>query len=71
MSRLRQKDEFFRTIAPPARGDRDTILLIDGMPELSGIEAFGLRIDIHGLVEQWPTLLHLTPPLTTSGGDGQ
>ena len=48
MSRLRQKNEFFRSIASPPRGNRDSILVIDGMPELSGIEAFGWGIGVHG-----------------------
>jgi hypothetical protein len=47
MSRLRQKNEFLRTIAPPSRGNRDSILVIDGMPELSGIETFGWGIGVH------------------------
>jgi hypothetical protein len=47
MCRLRQKNEFFRTIASPARRNRDSILVIDGMPELSGIEAFGWGIGVH------------------------
>jgi hypothetical protein len=47
MSRLRQKNEFLRTIASPTRGNRDSILVIDGMPELSGIEAFEWGIGVH------------------------
>src|SRR5438034_7433415 len=47
VSRLRQKNEILRTIASPARWDRDPILLVNGMPELSGIEAFGLGIGVH------------------------
>src|SRR4029450_4751188 len=49
--RLRQKNEILRTIASPARRDRDPILLINGMPELSGIEAFRLGISVHCRVE--------------------
>ena len=29
MSRFRQENEFLGTIAPPARGNRDSILVID------------------------------------------
>ena len=47
MSRLRQENEFFRTTASPARGNRDPILVVDGMPELSGVESFGLGIGVH------------------------
>jgi len=47
MRRLRQKNEFLRTIAPPARGNRNSILVVDAMPELSGIEAFGWGIGVH------------------------
>ncbi len=59
MGRLRQKNEFLRTIASPARGNRDSILVIDGMPELSGIEAFGWGIGVH-----WSsgTIVHFAPP---------
>jgi len=51
VSRLGQKDEFLRTIASPARWNSDPILLVDGMPELSGVEAFGLGIGIHCRME--------------------
>src|SRR4051812_18811088 len=71
MCRLRQKNEIFSPIASPTRWDRNPVLLVDEMPELSSIEAFGLGIGVHCLVEQWPTLLHLTPPLTTSAPGGQ
>ena len=47
VSRFRQKNELLRTIAPPARRNRDSILMIDGMPELSSIEAFGWGIGVH------------------------
>src|SRR6476659_4953145 len=56
--RLRQKNEIFRTSAPPTRWDRNPILLVDGMPELSSIEAFGLGIGVH-----WShgVIAHFTP----------
>jgi hypothetical protein len=49
--RFRQKNEILRTVASPARWDRDPIFLVNGMPELSGIEAFGLGISVHRRVE--------------------
>ena len=58
MRRLRQKNEFLRTITPPARRNRDSILVVDEMPELSGIETFGWGISVH-----WSSggLVHFTP----------
>lgn len=58
MSRLGQKNEFLRTIAPPPRGNRDPILVIDGMPEFSGIETFGWGVSVH-----WSggTIVHFAP----------
>src|SRR4029453_7485800 len=47
MSRFRQENEFLCLVPSPARRNRDSILLIDGMPELSGVEAFGWRIVVH------------------------
>jgi hypothetical protein len=62
MSRLGQKNEVFRTIAPPARRNRDPILVVDGMPELSGIETFGWGIRVH-----WSSgvVVHFAPPDST------
>jgi hypothetical protein len=62
MSRLRQKNEFLRTIAPPAGGNRDSILVVDRMPELSGIETFGWGIGVH-----WSSgaIVHFAPLDTT------
>ena len=51
VSRLRQQDEFLRMIASPPRWNSDPILVVDGMLELSSVEAFGLGIGIHGRVE--------------------
>jgi hypothetical protein len=45
--RFRQKNEILGTIASPAGWDCDPILLVNGVPELSGIEAFGLGIGVH------------------------
>ncbi len=47
MSRLGQKDKFLCLVPSPTRRNRDSIFLVDGMPELSGIEAFGWRIVVH------------------------
>ena len=52
--RFRQKNEIFRTIAAPAGRDGDSILVVNGMPELSGVERFGLRIGIHCLWSNSP-----------------
>ena len=64
--RLRQKNEILRTIASPTRWDCNPILLVNGMPELSSIEAFGLGIGVHwsrGVVAHFtpldPTFNHL------------
>jgi hypothetical protein len=51
VSRLRQQDEFLRMIASPPRWNGNPILFVDGMLELSGVEAFGFGIGIHGRVE--------------------
>ena len=47
MSRLRQKDEFFCLAPSPTRRNRDSIFLVDGMPEFAGIKTFGWRIVVH------------------------
>jgi hypothetical protein len=56
--RLRQKNEILRTITSPARWDGDPVFLVNGMSELSGIEAFGLGIGVH-----WSrgAVAHFTP----------
>jgi hypothetical protein len=66
MSRLGQKNEFLRTIAPPPGGNRDPILVIDGMPKFSGIETFGWGVSVHwssGVIVHFapldPTFNHL------------
>src|SRR5882757_9571062 len=56
--RLRQKNEILRTIASPARWDCDPILLVNRMPELSGIEAFWLGIGVH---VSYGAIAHFTP----------
>jgi hypothetical protein len=58
MRRLRQKNEFLGTIAPPARRNRDSILVIDGMPEFSGIKTFGWGIGVH---LSSGTIVHFAP----------
>lgn len=47
MRRLRQKDEFFCLVPSPPRRNRDSIFLVDGMPEFAGIKTFGWRIVVH------------------------
>ena len=67
MRRLREENEFLGAIAPPARRNRDSIFIIDGMPEFSGIEAFGWGVGVHlssGAIVHFapldPTFNHLT-----------
>src|SRR5207245_9974173 len=43
MSRFRQENEFLCRVLTPARRNRDSIFLVDGMRELSGIEAVARR----------------------------
>jgi hypothetical protein len=59
MSRLGQKNEFLRTISPPARRNRDSILIIDGMPEFSGIKPFGWGVGVH---VSSGAIVHFAPP---------
>ena len=66
MVRLGQKNEFLGTIASPAGGNCDPILLVNGVPKFSGIEAFGLGISVHlscGVITHFtpldPTFNHL------------
>src|SRR4029453_18752903 len=47
MSRFRQENEFLCLVPTPARRNRDSIFLVDGMPEFSGKETFGWKIVVH------------------------
>src|SRR5262245_39322787 len=47
MSRFREQDKFLCLVPPPARGNRDSIFLVNGMPELASIETLGWRIVVH------------------------
>jgi len=71
MRRLRQKDEFFCLVPSPPRRNRDSIFLVDRMPEFAGIKTFGWRIVVHVRVENSSIFLHLTPLLTTYRLRGQ
>ena len=62
MRRLRQKDEFFYLVPSPPGRNRDSIFLVDGMPEFAGIKAFGWRIVVHVSSGEF---IHL-PPLDTT-----
>src|SRR6266446_2215633 len=69
MSRFRQEDEFLCLVPTPARRNRDSVFLVDGMPELSGVEAFGWRIVVHGSSGEFihfapldPTFKHIPTP---------
>jgi hypothetical protein len=48
MIRFRKNDEFFGTIASPARGNGDSIFFVNEVTELAGEE--GLRRRIHARV---------------------
>jgi len=71
MRRLRQKYEFFCLVPSPTRRNRDSIFLVNGMPELAGKKTFGWRIVVHVRVENSSIFLHLTPLLTTFPLRGQ
>src|SRR6266513_355023 len=58
MSRFRQENEFLCLVPTPARRNRDSVFLVDGMPELSGVEAFGWRIVVH---ESSGEFIHFAP----------
>ena len=47
MIRFRKNDELFGATATPARGDRDAVLFINGMPELTGVEELRWNWRIH------------------------
>src|SRR5437764_8244576 len=71
MSRFRQENEFLCLVPAPARRNGDSVFLVNGMLELSGVKAFGWRIVVHVRVENSSILLHLTPLLTTFALPGQ
>jgi len=63
MSRFRKNDEFFGVTASPARGNGDSVLLVDEMTKLAGVEALVRRV--HWRVEKFAILTHFSPLLTT------
>ena len=63
MSRFRKNDEFFSGIATPACGNSDSILFVDEVTKLAGVEALFRRI--HWRVEKCSILTHFSPLLTT------
>src|SRR5205823_15133129 len=65
MSRFRQENELLCRVPTPARRNRHSVFLVDGMPELSGVEALGWRILVHessgeliDLATPYPTFTH-------------
>src|SRR5947208_14779028 len=62
MSRLGQKDEFFRATTSPARRNSNPIFVVDRVPELYGIQAFGLGIEVHS---SGGAIVHFAPLDTT------
>ena len=65
MIRLRKKDEFFGTIAAPARGNGDAIFFVDGMAKFAGVEGLRRRWRFHTREENLSILTHFPPLLTT------
>src|SRR5438046_5928701 len=63
VSRFRKNDEFFGVTASPARGNGDSVLLVDEVTELAGVEALVRRM--HWRVEKFAILTHFSPLLTT------
>ena len=51
MIRLWQKDKLLGLISSPTGWNRDTILLVDGMAKLAGVERLGRRNRTHASVE--------------------
>ena len=63
VSRFRKNDEFLGVTAPPARGNGDSIFLVNGVTKLAGVEALVGRM--HWRVEKCSILTHFSPLLTT------
>ena len=60
---LWQKDKLLGLISSPTGWNRDTILLVDGMAKLAGVESLVRRV--HWRVVNWSILTHFPPLLTT------
>ena len=69
MIRLRKNDEFFGAITSPARGNGDSVFLVNEMTKLAGVESLVRRI--HWRVANWSILTHFPPLLTTFRAAGQ
>jgi hypothetical protein len=63
VSRFRKNDEFFGVTASPARGNGDSVLLVNEVTKLAGVEALVRRV--HWRVEKFAILTHFSPLLTT------
>jgi hypothetical protein len=63
VSRFRKNDEFFGVNVSPARGNRDSVLFVDEVTKLAGVEALVRRM--HWRVEKFAILTHFSPLLTT------
>src|SRR5947199_3656338 len=59
MSRLGQKDEFFRATTSPARRNSNPIFVVDRVPERFGIQAFGMGNEVHRYCAS--TILFISP----------
>src|SRR5437868_15419116 len=63
VSRFRKNDEFFGVTASPARGNGDSVLLVDEVTKLAGVGALVRRMPWRG--EKIRSLTHFSPLLTT------
>src|SRR5438046_9194228 len=63
VSRFRKNDEFFGVTASPARGNGDSVLLVDEVTKLAGVEALVRRMHWRGA--KCAMLTQFSPPLTT------
>jgi hypothetical protein len=63
VSRFRKNDEFLGVTTSPARGNGESILFVDGVTKLAGVETL-VRL-LHLRVEKCSILTHFSPLLTT------
>ena len=64
--RLRQNNKILRFPTTPARRNRETILLVDGMTELARVEGLGLRVVVHTPAEDFAIRRRLVTVLAAS-----
>ena len=71
MLRLGQDDEVLATLSAPARRNRDTVLLVNGVTEFAGEEFLGLRVVVNARAEWRAISIHFPQLLTTFRTKGQ